>query len=110
MLSDLISITSSIFNPFGNMMTMTKMLVLTLSLMTSARGFEAVELSSSTVPDLTMKDIESDIHRPFMPTVAGKGGFGGLSVDDLLSMMSVQKESASRFFIGFNVCDMVRSQ
>merc|ERR1719219_1781050 len=73
-----------------------------ISMMKSARGFEAMELSSSTVPDLKLEGIESDIYRPFMPTVAGKGGFDVFSVDDLLQMLSVQKESASRFFIGSN--------
>ena len=85
-------------------------MVMIISMMKSARGFEAMELSSSIVPDLKLEGIESDIHRPFMPTVAGKGGFNGFSVDDLLQMMSVQKESASRLFIGSNVCDMVCSR
>merc|ERR1719411_1654766 len=61
-----------------------------------------MELSSSAVLDFKVEGIESDIHRPFLPTVAGKSGFGGLSVDDLLQMISVQKESASRFFVGSN--------
>merc|ERR1719189_1567907 len=68
--------------------------MMTFSLMTCSRGFEAIELTSSTVPDILPKGIESDIHRPFMPTVSGKGGFGGFSLDDLLQIMSVQNAKA----------------